>query len=154
MPTDHAHRPWAIRSTLAVVADLDRSVDFYRELGPFDEIVREGAVAVLGEGSPASIVLILREGRSNYARRSQQSLGLRSITFNVGSSSELDRTESVLRGRKLFTSRRQLTSGGSELLYGRDPDNMPLVFVYYVGDEALGSDYYRTVADLAYSLDV
>jgi hypothetical protein len=100
MPTDHVAQPWAIRSTLVTVGDLDRSVAFYRDLGPFDEVAREEAVVVLGGVSPASIVLILRETRGfHQARHGQQSLGLRSIAFNVGSIGELDRIESVLRGR-------------------------------------------------------
>ena len=61
MTADHVPRPWALRSTLIAVADLDRSVAFYREVGPFEEIAREDAVAVLGEESPSSIILILRE---------------------------------------------------------------------------------------------
>jgi hypothetical protein len=154
MPADHVAQPWAIRSMLAVVADLGRSVAFYRELGPFEEIVREDAVAVLGDGSPASIVLILREAWGIHVHRGQQSLGLRSMTFNVGSLSELDRIESVLRGRDLFTARHPLAEGASEILRGRDPDNLPLVFVCYAKDDTLGADYYRKVANLAYSLDV
>jgi hypothetical protein len=122
MPTDHVARPWAFRSTLIAVADIDRSIAFYRELGPFDEIAREDAVALLGELSPSSIVLILRELRGvHHARHGQQSLGPRSIAFNVGSLGELDRIESVLRGRDLFTSRGQIANGVSELLLGRDP---------------------------------
>ncbi len=154
MPTDHAAKPWAIRSTLVAVADLDRSVAFYRELGPFDEIARLDAVAVLGQLSPTSILLILRETRGIYqTRHGQQSLGLRSITFNVGSLDELDRIESVLRGRELFTSRHQIADGASDLLRGRDPDNLPLVFVCYADDVAHGPDYYQEVANLVYSLD-
>ena len=155
MPTENVPKPWTIRSTLIAVTDLDRSVAFYRELGPFDEIVREDAVAVLGEMSPASIVLILREMRGiHQTRHGQQSLGLRSIHFNVGSLGELDRIESVLRGRELFTSRRQIADGASELLLGRDPDNLPLVFVRYGEDKPLGPDYFRVIAPLVYSLDV
>jgi catechol 2,3-dioxygenase-like lactoylglutathione lyase family enzyme len=154
MPTDHAAQPWAIRSTLVAVADLDRSIAFYRELGPFDVIDREDAVAVLGEVSPAAIVLILRESRDiHQARHGQQSLGLRAITFNVGSPGELDRIEFLLRSRGLFTARRPVANGASELVLGRDPDNLPLLFVCYTED-TLGPDYYRTVANLAYSLDV
>ena len=154
MPTDHVAPPWAIHSTLVAVADLDRSIAFYRELGPFDEIVREDAVAVLGDVSPASIALILRETRGIYhTRHGQQSLGLRSIAFNVGSLAELDHIESVLRGRDLFTSRRQMVDGASELVSGRDPDNSPLVFVCYADGVTLGPDYYRQVTSLMYSLD-
>src|ERR1700722_19461454 len=147
MHGESAIQPWTIRSTLVAVADLDRSVGFYREVGPFDEIFREDGVAVLGEMSPASIALILRETRgNNRTRPGQQSLGLRSIHFNVGSLGELDRLDSRLGGRELFTSRRQIADGASELLIGRDPDNLPLVFLCYPKNRPLKPDYYRDVA--------
>ena len=154
MPTDKVAHPWAIRSAVVAVSDLDRSVAFYQDLGPFDEIDREDAVAVLGGVSPASVAMILRETRDiHHARYGQQSLGLRSMTFNVGSLDELDRIESVLRGRDLFSSRQQIAGGVSELVRGRDPDNLPLVFAFYAHDGTLGPDYYRAVVSLAYSLD-
>ena len=153
MPADHA-APWAMRSTMVAVADLSRSIDFYQELGPFDEILRDDTVAILGGESLESIVLILRETRGIYhTRHGQQSLGLRSITFNVGSVSELDRIESVLRARDLFTARRHIAGDASELVHGRDPDNLPLVFACYAKDRPIGTDYYRAIADLIYSLD-
>jgi catechol 2,3-dioxygenase-like lactoylglutathione lyase family enzyme len=155
MPTDHAAQPWALRSTLVAVSDLDRSVDFYREVGPFEEIAREDAVAVLGEASPESIVLILRESRGvHLTRHGQQSLGLRSITFSVGSLDELDRIEAVLRSHDLLTSRQKIAEGASDLLLGRDPDNLPLVFVWYDEAKTFGSDYYKAIASLFYSLDI
>jgi catechol 2,3-dioxygenase-like lactoylglutathione lyase family enzyme len=154
VPTDPAAPPWAIRSTLVAVSDLDRSVDFYREIGPFEELLRDDAVAVLGDPSPASVMLILRETRSNrQARHGPQSLGLRTMTFNVGSVAELDRIESVLHRRDLFTSRRSMADGASDLLNGRDPDNLPVVFVCYREGATIGPDYYRTVIDLFYTLD-
>jgi hypothetical protein len=154
MPTDPLVQPWAIRSALVAVADLDRSVSFYRELGPFEELAREGAVAMLGTGSPASIALILRETQSiHHTRHGPQSLGVRSITFNVWSSSELDRIESVLHERNLLTSRREIADGACELVHGRDPDNQPLVFVRYAEDKPLGPVYYRAITNLVYSLD-
>ena len=146
---------WTIRSVLVAVADLDRSVAFYREIGPFDEIFREDAVAVLGGVSHASIALILREMQGGHETRNyQQSQGLRSIHFNVGSLGELDRLESILPGRELFISRRLIADGASELLIGRDPDNLPLVFLCFAKCKPLGSDYYRAIANRAYSLDV
>lgn len=154
MPTNHVAQPWAIRSALVAVAELDRSVSFYREVGPFEELARDDAVAVLGEASPASIVLILRKtGTIHHTRHGPQSLGLRSITFNVGSLGELDRIESVLRNHNLFTSRQQIADRACELVRGRDPDNMPVVFVFYAEDKTLGPDYYRAVMNLVYTLD-
>jgi hypothetical protein len=153
VPTDPIAQPWTIRSTLLAVSDLDRSVAFFTEIGPFHEVIRVDAVAVLGGGPSDSIALILRETRSlHHTRHGQQSLGLRSMTFNVGSVGELDRIESVLRGRDLFTSRHDV-AGASELLRGRDPDNQPLVFICYAQGETLGPDYYRAVANLVYALD-
>jgi hypothetical protein len=146
---------WTIRSTLISVTELDRSVSFYREIGPFEELSRADAVAVLGESSLPSVALILRESRSTHAaRHGQQSLGLRSITFNVGAPAELDRVEAVLRNRGLFTSRQTMFDATSDLIVGRDPDNLPLAFVCYADGVTLSSDYYRTIGDIVYSLDV
>jgi hypothetical protein len=155
MKADRSARPWALRSTLIAVSDLDRSVAFFREVGPFEEITREDAVAILGEVSPLAINLILRQSRGiHQARHGQQSLGLRAITFNVGSLGELDRVEAVLRRHDFFKSRRHIAGGVSEILHGRDPDNTPLVFVHYDDTKTLGAEYYREIADLFYSLDI
>jgi hypothetical protein len=156
MPSGDVAHPWTIRSTLITVSELERSVAFYKELGRFHELAREDAVAVLGGASSTSIVLMLREIRSTHqSRHGQQSLGLRSVTFTVDSLGELDRIEAVLKGHALLTSRHQIVSGISEVILGRDPDNLPLAFVCYIqGDGALESDYYQAVARLVYSLDV
>ena len=153
MTTDHVPPPWTLRSTLVAVGDLERWVAFYGELGPFAVIARDDAIAVLGDASPQSIVLILRETRGRHqARHGPQSLGLRSVTFNVGSLGELDRIESFLRSRELFTDRRHIADGTSDLLRGRDPDNLPLVFVCYARD-TIGPEYYESALSLYYSLD-
>jgi hypothetical protein len=153
MTTDHATQPWVLRSTLVAVTDLNRSVAFYGDLGPFPVIAREDAIAVLGDTDPRGIVLILREARGRHqTRHGQQSLGIRSMTLNVGSLEEINRIESFLRSRDLFTDRRQIAEGASELLRGRDPDNLPLLFAYYTQD-TVGPEYYETAINMFYSLD-
>jgi hypothetical protein len=153
VPTDPAVQPWTLRSTLIAVSDLERSVAFYRRLGPFDPIADGDGVAVLGSVSPTSPVLLLRETRSlHQMRHGQQSLGLRSITFNVGSLAELDRIEAALRSGDHFTERRHIDDDASELIRGRDPDNLPLVFVFYATD-TVGPEYYKTIVNLIYSMD-
>jgi catechol 2,3-dioxygenase-like lactoylglutathione lyase family enzyme len=152
---DQVPEPWAIRSTLVVVADLDRSVRFYRGIGPFEEVFRTDSVAVLGNVPSGSVFLILRERQGLWmVRYGQQSLGLRSITFNVISVSELDRIEFVLRNSGRFTSRWTIADGASELVRGRDPDNLPLVFVSHDEKRVPTTEYYRAIANLEYSLDV
>ncbi|HEX4433328.1 MAG TPA: hypothetical protein VH012_00765 [Acidimicrobiales bacterium] len=153
MPADPAAPPWRLRSALISVSDLERSVAFYKEIASLNEMAREDAVVVLGEEATASMVLILREARSRHqVRHGQQSLGLRSITFNVGSTAELDRTEAVLRSYDLLTERRPMAEGAAEFVRGRDPDNLPIVFVCYAED-TIGADYYETIVNLYYSLD-
>ena len=66
----------------------------------------------------------------------------------------MDHIESVLRLHDTFTSRSDVAGGASELIRGRDPDNLPLTFVCYAGGEPLGVDYYRSISNLVYSLDV
>ncbi len=154
MATDHIAEPWTIRSTLIAVTELDRSLAFYRELGPFEEVAREDTVVVLGVMPAGSMFLILREMPSLHGvRHGQQSLGLRSVTFNVRSVGELDRVESVLRDHGHFTRRWKIVDA-AEAVTGRDPDNLPLVFVCFDESKVLESDYYRTVAGLGHSLDV
>ena len=135
------------------MSDLARSVAFY-EVGPFEEIGREDAVVVLGERSPTAVVLILRELRGHQMRHGQGSLGLRSITFSVGSIAELDPIEAALKKHDLYTSRHEMADGAADILRGRDPDNLPLVFVCYNDTKTFGADYYRAIAELFYSLDV
>ena len=153
--TDHLAETWAIRSTLVTVTDLERSLEFYRELGPFEVIAREDTVAVLGQPPRGSMFLILRQvpgGRG--IRHGQDSLGLRSITFNVKSASELDRIEPLLRKHGLFTRRWQMADGAADLMTGRDPDNLPLAFGSYDESKLDGTEYYGAIAGFVHSLDV
>ena len=153
MTTDQVAQPWTLRSTLVAVSDVDRSIEFYGELGPFGVVAREDAIAVVGDASPGSLTLVLRETRGlHQVRHGPQSLGLRSMTFNVGSSAEIDRIESFLRSRDLFTDRRQIADGASDILRGRDPDNLPLAFVSYATD-TIGPEYYESVIGMFYSMD-
>ena len=145
--------PWAIRSTLIAVTNLDRSIAFYRDIGPFDEVVRDNAIAVLGDPAPQSITLVLREARGIHPAHGQQTLGVRSMTFKFDDPAELDRVESVLREHDRFIWRRPLADGVSHVIFGHDPDNLPLLFVYYPR-EAVDADYYRVIADLFYAVDI
>jgi hypothetical protein len=70
----------------------------------------------------------------------------------VGSLAELDRIEATLRGGDHFTERRHIDDASSELIRGRDPDNLPLVFVSYATD-IVGPEYYKTIVNLIYSMD-
>jgi hypothetical protein len=155
MVTDHLAEPWALRSALITVTELDRSFAFYREIGPFEEIVRDDTVAVLGQPPRGSMFIILRQVQSRHAvRHGQDSLGVRSLTFNVKAIGELDRIESLLREHGAFTRRWTMADGAAELMTGRDPDNLPLAFGSYDESRLVGTEYYGAVAGFVHSLDV
>lgn len=153
--TDHLAEPWAIRSALVTVTELDRSLAFYREIGFFEEIARDDTVAVLGQPPRGSMFIILRQVQSRHAvRHGQDSLGVRSITFNVKAVGELDRIEPLLREQGLFTRRWTMADGAAELMTGRDPDNLPLAFGSYDESSLVGTEYYEAIAGFVHSLDV
>lgn len=153
--TDHLAEPWAIRSALVTVTELDRSLAFYREIGFFEEVARDDTVAVLGQPPRGSMFIILRQVQSRHAvRHGQDSLGVRSITFNVKAVGELDRIEPLLRERGLFTRRWTMADGAAELMTGRDPDNLPLAFGSYDESRLVGTEYYEAIAGFVHSLDV
>jgi hypothetical protein len=155
MVTDQLAETWAIRSTLVTVTELDRSLTFYREIGRFEEIARDDTVVVLGQIPRGSMFIILRQVQSRHAvRYGQDSLGVRSMTFNVRSVGELDRIEPVLRRHGLFTRRWNMADGAAELMTGRDPDNLPLAFGSYDESRLIGTEYYGEVAGFVHSLDV
>ena len=67
---------------------------------------------------------------------------------SLGSLAELDRIESFLRGSAISsplagTAPTTCPTSSSD----SDPDNLPLVFVYYTQD-TLGADYYQKMIDL------
>jgi hypothetical protein len=153
--TDQPAEHWTIRSTLVTVTKLDRSVAFYREIGPFEEIVLDDTVAVLGQQPRGTMFIILRQVRSEHAvRHGQESLGVRSLTFNVGSTGELDRIEPLLRQHGQFTRRWTMSDGAAELMTGRDPDNLPLAFGSYDESKLIGTEYYGAIAGFVQSLDI
>ena len=117
--------------------------------------MRKGGVAILGRVALGSVFLILRERQGVHGvRHGQQSLGLRSIAFNVRSVGELDRIDAVLHDYGCFSSRRTMADGAPEMVRGRDPDNLPLVFVSDDEKRTLSTEYYLAVVDLVHSLDV
>ena len=153
MTTDHVAQPWALRSTLIAVADLDRSIGFYGELGPFGVVAREDAIAVVGDPSPGSLMLVLRETRGlHQVRHGQQSLGLRSMTFNVGSPPNSIGSSHSCEAATSSPIAGSIADGASDLMRGRDPDNLPLAFVSYAKD-TIGSEYYESVISMFYSMD-
>ena len=152
MPTDAAVKPWTLRSTLIAVSDLERSVAFYGELGPFHVIAEGDGVGRSRWCPPTSAVLLLRETRSlHQTRHGQQSLGLRSITFNVGSLAELNRI-SPPYGAKTTSPTVGTSTTAPPSSYGVGI-RTTCRWSSSPSTDTVGPEYYRTIVNMIYSMD-
>lgn len=150
-----AQSPWWMRSTLIAVRDLARSSAFYQDVTGLPELLREDQVAVLGEGTPGSFALLLRQANRGAIRHGQQALGVRALCLQVGTTAELDRVEERLGSYGLMQERRTLIErDGSEIVRGHDPDGQPLIFAAVRSDLAYSTDDYRLIARLMYAVDM
>jgi hypothetical protein len=69
---------------------------------------------------------------------------VRSLTCHVGLLTELDRVEERLRAFDSFRHRQVLHEAGIQVVYGHDPDRLPLTFTAYESAETV--DHERAMA--------
>jgi len=145
---------WSVRATLVSVRDLDRSALFYKIVMGLTEITRQDQIAVLGRPSEDSPEVVLRVAL-RVAGRSGQALGLRAISFDVGSFEDLDRVECSLREHQGFRDKGSLgTPRSFEYVRGYDPDRQPLIFMAYAPGTEFSADHYRQIIGSMYAVDV
>jgi catechol 2,3-dioxygenase-like lactoylglutathione lyase family enzyme len=143
---------WSMRAAVISVSDLDRSVDFYKDVMNVSELLREGEVVVLGP--PGGLWRIyLRAAYQRASHPGRHALGARVMGFSVGSLTELDRVEDRLRARDAFRDRHpQDIVGTYDVVFGHDPDRLALTFAAPTTDD-VPLDHDRQMAAL-YIADV
>jgi catechol 2,3-dioxygenase-like lactoylglutathione lyase family enzyme len=145
---------WSVRSVLVSVSDLRRSVAFYQDVVGVREVAREGEVVVL-EGDRRAFVVVLHEVGKHATRYGQQALGPRSVGFDVASQAELDAVAQRLEEAQALRSRRRFQDPHEvEVVTGRDPDGLPLVFFSYEVDDPASVRHRHLVALLMYGVDL
>lgn len=150
-----AQRPWSIRSALISVTNLDRAVDFYTDVAGFSEVLREDQVVVLEHPGLPTAAIFLRQAYRNASHPSQQSLGVRTLSFEVSSLAELDKVEERLRAHDAFRDRNKvLESEAFEMVRGFDPDRLSLTFVADETGSPPGESHYRAALLRMYTLDL
>jgi len=136
---------WSIRSIVISVMDLDRSSTFYQDVMNIGLVLRQDQVCVLGGYETGPFTLYLRQAPRNALHHGSQTLGVRSLTCDVGSLSDLDRVEERLRAFDSFRHRQVLdTTVGIQVVFGHDPDRLPLTFTAYASAETI--DHERAMA--------
>jgi len=132
------------------VADLNRSIDFYRELLDFTLLSqREQLAAMKAPGVDHTQVIVLRafgSGRLGGAGHT----GLRAFILDVESADQLERIASDLDSRKLLISRRDHSEWTA--VVGRDPDGVAIVVAWHPGGGRIPEDSWRALDDFLYGI--
>jgi catechol-2,3-dioxygenase len=132
------------------VADLNRSIDFYRAALDFTLLSQnEQMAAVSAPGSDRPQVIVLRafgSGRVGGARHT----GLRAFVLEVESVDQVEQIATELDSRGLLVSRRDRSEWTA--VVGRDPDGVAVVVASVSGAGRITEDSWRTLDDLLYGI--
>jgi catechol 2,3-dioxygenase len=132
------------------VADLQRSIDFYREVLGFTLLSQdEQLAAVSAPGSDQPQVIVLRAFGSSPIAGARHT-GLRAFILEVEPADELERIASDLDSRKLLVSRRDHSEWAA--VVGRDPDGVAVVVATHPREGRMSEDGWRTLDDFLYGI--
>jgi catechol-2,3-dioxygenase len=139
-----------IEGAVINVADLDRSVDFYREVLGFTVLSQEDQLtAVSASGSERAQIVVLRAIGSS-PRGGGRTVGLRALLLEVESADELERIASDLAAREHLLSRRNHTEWTA--VVGRDPDGVGVAVTWHRAGGKNAEDSWRTLDDVLYGI--
>jgi len=132
------------------VADLGRSVDFYREVLQFTLLSQTQELAVVSAPqNDLPQVIVLRAFGSSPAGGARH-VGLRAFILEVGSPELLERTARAFDTRGILVSRRDHSEWTA--VVGRDPDGVAVVVACVSGEDRITEDSWRTLDDFLYGV--
>jgi catechol 2,3-dioxygenase-like lactoylglutathione lyase family enzyme len=145
---------WPVHSVLLSVRDLDRSTTFYQAVLRLREVLREDRVAVLAGDDKVPFTLFLRWAHPRAVHFGPEALGVRFLSYDVGSLAELERVEKGLRALDAFRDRQSPSANtGYQWVRGYDPDRFPLVFMAYESGTKVSLDELRLAMARMYAID-
>ena len=132
------------------VADLNRSIDFYREVLGFSVLSQEEQLAAMSApGNDHSQVIVLRAFGSSPIGGARH-IGLRAFILEADSADHLEQIASELDSRKLLVTRRDHKEWTA--VVGRDPDGVAVVVAADPAGGRLGDDGWKTLDDFLYGI--
>lgn len=132
------------------VADIDRSIEFYREVLGFTLLSKKDQLAaVRTPGSDRTQVIVLRAlGTSPHEGSGH--IGLRAFVLDVDSSEQLEGIATELESRRVLISRR--THEKWTAVVGRDPDGLSLVVTHVSDSGRTDEESWTTLDDFLYGI--
>jgi catechol 2,3-dioxygenase len=132
------------------VADLDRSIDFYREVLGFTLLTQEEQLAaVSAPGSEPTQVIVLRAFGSSPLGGARH-VGVRAFVLEVESSDELEQIAIELDSREHLVGRRDHTEWTA--VVGRDPDRVAIVVTWHPGGGRASQENWKTLDEFLYGI--
>ena len=132
------------------VADLNRSIDFYREVLGFTLLSQEEQLAAMSaSGSDRAQAIVLR-AFGNSPLGGARHIGLRAFVLEAESADHLERIASELDSRRLLVSRRDHSEWTA--VVGRDPDGVAVVVVWHPDGGRTTEDGWRVLDDFLYGI--
>jgi catechol 2,3-dioxygenase-like lactoylglutathione lyase family enzyme len=108
------------------VADLDRSIAFYRDVFGFTELSRRDQLAAIAAGADdRAQVIILRELGTTGMTGGARHTGIRALVLEVEALAELETIAAALDRHGAIEARR--TGDSWEAVFARDPDHTAVV---------------------------
>jgi len=132
------------------VADLNRSIAFYREVLDFTLLSQQDQLAaVSAPGSDRTQVIVLRALASGPVGGSGH-IGLQAVVLEVESADRLERIAGELDSRRALVSRRDHSEWSA--VVGRDPDRVAVVVAWHPGGGRITEDSWRTLDEFLYGI--
>jgi catechol-2,3-dioxygenase len=132
------------------VSDLNRSIDFYREVLGFTMRTQEDQLAALSASkSDPNQVLVLRAIGTSRLEGARH-IGLRSFVLEAESLDHLEQIAGALESRKLLITRREHSDWTA--VVGRDLDGVSFVVSYQTDEEQSSGDGWKVLDDFLYGV--
>ncbi len=114
-----------VASSMIFVSDLDRSVQFYREVFACELAIREQDLALLLDPEGFQIYLVARGDREEHPTGG---IGHAYLTWAVDTPEALEHFAHALRDAECYVDRH--TTGGVSFVEGHDPDGIRVVIAH------------------------
>jgi catechol 2,3-dioxygenase-like lactoylglutathione lyase family enzyme len=141
-----------IQSVLLNVTELQRSIEFYRDVFDF-RLQAEGdrvAVIMVSEQDRRQ-VLTLREVGANAYHGGRGAVGARLLAFEVGTFEELLTIEQRLVDRQAFVGQRQTDT--YRAVFGLDPDRIEVAASFGLTGVPIRSEDWTKIDELIYAIE-